>query len=98
MDPYLNKHLDRIFVPRPGAIPGVSERMDTPGTFILRSLQGMGFEGDLYPVNPRHQEILGLRCYPDIASLPAGLDLAMLSVPPGAVPSLVRACAHSGAG
>jgi acyl-CoA synthetase (NDP forming) len=98
MNPHLKENLDRIFFPRSVAIAGVSERMDNPGTFILRSLQGMGFEGELYPVNPRHKELLGLRCYPDIASLPAGLDLAVLSVPPGAVPSLVRECAASGVG
>jgi len=91
----LKKSLDRIFFPKSVAIAGVSERMDNPGTFLLRSLQDMGFSGDLYPVNPRHEEILGLKCYPDIVSLPPGLDLAILSIPPRAIPPLIRECVTS---
>lgn len=94
----LKQSLDRIFFPNSVAVAGVSERMDNPGTFLLRSLQDMGFSGDLYPVNPRHEEILGLKCYPDIVSLPPGLDLAILSVPPQAVPPLVRECVTSAVG
>ena len=94
----LERSLDRIFFPESVAVAGVSERMDNPGTFLLRSLQDMGFSGDLYPVNPRHDEILGLKCYPDIISLPPGLDLAILSVPPQAVPPLVRECVTSAVG
>jgi acetyltransferase len=98
MDPELKRSLDRIFFPASAAIVGVSERMDNPGTLFLRSFKDMGFAGPLYPINPRHEEILGLRCYPDIASVPAGLDLVILSVPPAAVPSLVAECAGSGVG
>jgi acetyltransferase len=94
----LKRSLDRIFFPRSVAIVGVSERMDNPGTLFLRALKEMGFDGPLYPINPRHEEILGLRCYPDIGSVPAGLDLVILSVPPAAVPSLVRGCSEHGVG
>lgn len=98
MDPSLRASLDRIFFPRSAAIVGVSERADNPGTLFLRAFTDMGFSGDLYPVNPRHEEILGLRCYPDLDSLPAGLDLVILAVPPAAVPSLVGECASLGVG
>ena len=98
MNQELKDGLDRIFFPASAAIVGVSERMDNPGTLFLRAFQDMGFAGDLYPINPRHEEILGLRCYPDIASVPAGLDLVILAVPPAAVPQLVRECAASRVG
>jgi acetyltransferase len=94
----LKESLDRIFFPKSVAVAGVSQRMDNPGTLLLRSLQDMDYSGDIYPVNPRHKEILGFKCYPDIVSLPPGLDLAILSVPPQAVPPLVRECAASAAG
>lgn len=81
MDPDLKRSLDRVFHPASAAIVGVSERMDNPGTLFLRAFQDMGFEGRLYPVNPRHGEIMGLRCYPDIGSVPEGLDLVILAVP-----------------
>ncbi len=98
MDPRLKESLDRIFHPRAAAIVGASERRDSPGTLLLRSFLDMGFEGPLFPVNPRHGEILGMRCYPDISSLPVVPDLVVLSVPPGAVPGLVRECAAAGVG
>ena len=98
MDQELKKSLDRIFYPASVAIAGVSERRDSPGTLFLRSLLDMGFSGDLYPVNPRYGELLGMRCYPDIPSLPRVPDLVILSVPPGAVPPLVRECAAAGVG
>jgi len=98
MDLELKNRLDRIFHPASAAIVGVSERMDNPGTLFLRAFKDMGFGGDLYPINPRHEEILGLRCYPDIGSVPGGLDLVILAVPPAAVPGLVGECAASGVG
>jgi len=72
--------------------------MDNPGTLFLRAFRDMGFDGDLYPINPRHEDMFGLRCYPDIGSVPGGLDLAILAVPPAAVPELVGECAASGVG
>lgn len=96
MERDLKRSLDRIFYPASVAIAGVSERSDSPGTLFLRSLLDMGYRGGLYPVNPRHGEIMGLPCYPDIASLPRVPDLVILSVPPAAVPSLVRECAAAG--
>jgi acyl-CoA synthetase (NDP forming) len=98
MDARLKKSLDRIFFPASVTIAGVSTRMDSPGTLFLRSLKDMDFAGEIYPVNPRHDEILGYKCYPDITSVPACPDLAILAVPPAAVPELVRECAACDAG
>lgn len=94
----LQEQLDGIFNPRSVAVVGVSSRMDNPGTLLLRALMEMGFEGPLYPVNPKHEEILGLQCYPSILALPEVPGLVILSVPPGAVPPVVRECVEAGAG
>lgn len=96
MDRRLKESLDRIFFPSSVAVAGVSRDPDSPGTLLLRSLLDMGFEGNLYPVNPRYEEVMGLKCYPSISSLPEGVDLAILSVPPTSVPQLVEECARSG--
>ncbi len=98
MDDALKRSLDRIFHPSSAAIVGVSERTDNPGTLFLRAYTDMGFRGGLYPVNPRHAEIMGRRCYPDLSSLPEVPDLVILAVPPAAVPQLVRECAALGVG
>jgi len=96
MDRRLKESLDRIFFPRSVAVAGVSREQDSPGSLLLRSLLDMGFEGKLYPVNPRYEEVMGLKCYPSIESLPGDVDLAILSVPPPAVPGLVGECARAG--
>ena len=98
MDPGLKHALDRAFRPASAAIVGASQRMDSPGSLFLRAFRDMGYAGGLYPVNPRHEEVMGLPCYPDIASIPALLDLVVLAVPPAAVPGLVRECVAAGVG
>lgn len=96
MDSSLKQKLDRIFEPRSVAVVGVSSRIDNPGTLLLRSLVDMGFEGPLYPVNPKYYEILGLRCYPSVSKIPDPPELVILSIPPKAVPEALKDCADAG--
>lgn len=90
------KQLDRVFYPGSIGVVGVSSRMDNPGTLLLRSIMDMGFEGPLYPVNPRYKEILGLTCYASISEIPSSPDLVVLAVPPAAVPGVVAGCVEAG--
>lgn len=91
----LTEQLEKVFHPRSVAVAGVSSRVDSPGTLALRSLTGMGFEGPLYPVNPKYDEILGLKCYPTIRDLPRPIDMVMLSIPPRAVPAILTECVEA---
>lgn len=97
MDNHLIVSLDCIFHPKAVAIAGVSERMDSFGSLFLRSLKDIGFEGTIYPVNPRYERLSDLPCFPNIRSLPGEVDLVILSTPPETVPSLVRECVQKGA-
>ena len=94
----LEEQLQNIFYPESVAIAGVSSRLDNPGTMLLRAIMDMGFEGPLYPVNPRHKEILGLACYPSVKAIPSPPDLVILAVPPDTVPPVIAECVESGAG
>ncbi len=96
MDTTLKRQLDRIFKPRSVAVMGVSSRIDNPGTLLLRSLMDMEFSGPLYPVNPKYDEILGLKCYPSVSEIPQPPDLVILSIPPKAVPAALEDCARAG--
>lgn len=86
--------LARLFAPKTIAIVGAS---DTPGLArdLLVTLRNRKYEGGVYPVNPRRVEVLGEPCYPDIASVPAAVDLAIVLVPPEATPGVVAECARS---
>lgn len=91
-------HLDMLFNPGSVAVVGVSQRMENPGTLIIRSIIDMGYSGRLYPVNPKYDEILGLRCYPSVTSIDHAPDVALLSVPPDSVPGILEECSESGVG
>ena len=94
----LVKQLRKVFYPGSVAVVGVSSRMDNPGTMLMRAIIEMEFEGPLYPVNPKHEEILGLKCYQAIKEIPSPPDLVILAVPPAAVPSVIVECVETGVG
>lgn len=71
-----------FFAPAGAAIVGASRDPAKPGHQILRSMLEAGFPPDrLYPINPRETEVAGLPAYPDLASVPGRLELAVLMVP-----------------
>ena len=68
------------------AIVGASERARWPSS-IFASLRDNGYPGKVYPINPRYQEVWGVRCYPDFASLPEPVEHALVIIPAAAVPA-----------
>jgi acetyltransferase len=85
-------YLNRFFVPKSVAIVGASERKESVGYRLLLNMQEAGFKGKLYPVNPKRDELLGLKAYPDIDAIPDTLDLAVIATPAPTVPGIVRQC------
>ena len=83
------RNLDAIFRPKSVALLGASDKPHSVGAVILDNLQRSGFTGAILPVNPKHQVLAGLTCYPDVASLPAPPDLAVICTPPQSVPGLI---------
>ena len=73
--------LNALFHARSIALVGLSTDARKMTGAPLAILQRTGFPGRIYPINPRASEIGGLRCYPDIASLPEAPDTAMLMLP-----------------
>ena len=91
--------LDPFFTPRGVAVIGASRDPGKLSYGVLRNLldpQGRGYRGPIYPVNPKADEILGLRCYPDIAAVPDPVELAVLLIPAVQVPAAVEACGRRG--
>ncbi len=83
------RNLDKIFKPRAIALIGATPKPHTVGAMLLKNLREAEFKGNLMLVNPRHTEIAGLQVYPDVASLPAVPDLAVIATPPAVVPRLI---------
>ena len=82
--------LERLLKPGSVAVVGASERPEAIGTRVIRNLRLMSFQGPIYPVNPRYDELAGLLCYPSLSALPQRVDAAFLAVPATAGPALLR--------
>jgi acetyltransferase len=91
-------HLERMFQPATVAVVGASEGKGRIGTVLMENLLRGGFRGTILPVNPRHREVFGLRCFASVAQLAPPVDLALIAVPMPQVPGVVGACAAAGVG
>jgi acetate---CoA ligase (ADP-forming) len=93
----LQQHpLDSLFSPASIAIIGASrEATKIPG-LLLTFLRRNGFPGEIFPVNPRYDEIDGLTCYPSVAAIKRPLDLAIVIIPARLVLGALEECAAVG--
>ena len=72
--------LDPLLNPRSVALVGASPRPNTVGNWMLQTFLAGGYEGDLYLVNPRYEELAGQPCFPSLGALPSTPDMAILNV------------------
>ena len=73
--------LDHFFKPQAVAVVGASPREASIGFTLVNNLKKGGFPGKIYPINPKHEEILGLKTYASLAAVQAPIDLAIIAVP-----------------
>ncbi len=90
--------LEPLMRPRGVAVIGASPRQGAIGLEVVRNLLASGYQGRVYPVHPRADEILGQRCYADVRDAPGPVDLAVLIVPRERVPAILAGCAEKGVG
>ncbi|HEY6270368.1 MAG TPA: CoA-binding protein [Terriglobales bacterium] len=76
-----SRPLKPFFLPRAVAVIGATEAPGSVGRTVLRNLISSQFGGTVFPVNPKRPSVLGIRCYPDIASVPKPVDLAVIVTP-----------------
>ena len=88
--------LDRLFAPHSIAVVGASPRATSPGRAILRNLRRGGFAGTIGLVNPHYDAIEDVRAVKSYRELPAAPDLAVIAVPPPAVPAIVAEAGAKG--
>src|SRR3989442_1477971 len=81
--------------PKSIAVIGASQRIGR-ATRVIVNLQRFGYAGRIYPINPKYTEILGLPCYPDLASTPEPPETVVVAIPGAEVPALLAAAAERG--
>jgi acyl-CoA synthetase (NDP forming) len=88
--------LRHFFEPQKVAVIGASATPHKAGNDVLQNILANGYDGSIYPVNPKGGEILGLKVYTSLADLPDGVDLAIVILPAAATPQAIRDCAARG--
>lgn len=82
--------------PRSIAVIGASADPKRLGGIAIDHLVDFGYGGAVYPINPKYQEMHGLRCYPDIESLPQAPDVVVLAIGADAVQPTLQRCHAKG--
>ncbi len=90
--------LDLLFRPRSIAVIGASGTPTKIGGVPIAHLLRYGFRGPIYPVNPAHKEIQGLRAYPKVAAIGKPVDLAIVAVPAAGVKEALTEAAAANVG
>ena len=85
-----------LLQPRSVAVVGASRHRGTVGRAVLRNIVTGGFTGPVYAVNPHAQTMEGVPCVASVDKLPGQVDLAVIAVPPSAVPEVAAQCGRNG--
>jgi acetyltransferase len=88
--------LEAIFNPKTVAVIGATEQPGSVGRTMLWNLISSPFGGTVYAVNPKRHNVLGIKAYPSVTSIPEPVDLAILVTPASSIPEIVRECVACG--
>ena len=83
------RNLERAVHPKSVVVIGASTREGSLGQVVMNNIIAAGFEGEVWPVNPKHREVPGRRCYSNACELPGVPDLGVIVTPPTAVPGVI---------
>lgn len=92
MSPTISHLLQRT---RTIAVVGISDRPDRPSHFVSQYMQQAGYR--IIPVNPRYDTVLGVPCWPDLASIPESVDMVNVFRPSADTPQIARQAVAIGA-
>ena len=84
--------MKRIMEPSAVAVIGASAEDGKIGNSVMRNLIDGGYEGELYPVHPKADQILGHQCYPSIVDIPGNVDIAIFCIPAQFVANVIAEC------
>lgn len=88
--------LDALFLPKSIAIIGAKDDKGSVGRTIMQNIIAGGtLKDNIYPINPKRSEVMGLKSYPTILDVPKPVDLAVFVTPAATVPALVKQCTEA---
>jgi acetyl coenzyme A synthetase (ADP forming)-like protein len=87
--------LDVFFNPKSVAVIGASRNPKKPGHIIFRNLLESGLK-HIYPINPKADQLFGIKCYPSVLKVKGKIDMAVISIPAQLTPKVLKECAKKG--
>jgi len=84
--------LDPLFHPKSVAIIGAKDDPGSVGRTIMVNLLSGSFHGSIYPINPKRNQVLGLKAFPSLSDVPDSIDLAIIVTPAVTVPKIIAEC------
>ncbi|MBU1570744.1 MAG: CoA-binding protein, partial [Proteobacteria bacterium] len=88
--------LEALFRPKSVAVIGASAKELSIGNRIIKNLIDFGYTGAIYPINPKADEIRGIKAYPSVFDVPGEIDLAHMVIAGKFVPNAVEDCGKKG--
>ena len=90
------KVMNGLLTPKAVAIIGASSTPGKIGHTVVKNLVESKYEGKIYPVNPKADEILGYKSYPSVTDIPGEVDAAILTIPAKFVLDSIKECGEKG--
>jgi acyl-CoA synthetase (NDP forming) len=84
--------LEHVLNARSVAVIGASKVPTKRGYQTIRTLLDEGYEGAIYPVNPKEKSIMGLKCHAAVSEIPGEVDVALIATPARTVPAVLEDC------
>jgi 3-hydroxypropionyl-CoA synthetase (ADP-forming) len=94
--PANTRHLQNFFKAKSVALIGASSTPGKIGNAVLDSLIRYEYQGQVYPINPGREEIMGVKTYPSLGDVPAQVDLAVATIDLRLMPEMIETCASKG--
>ncbi|HEX6359969.1 acetate--CoA ligase family protein [Actinophytocola sp.] len=88
--------MNRLMNPRSVAVIGASDQAGKIGNSVMKNLINGGYAGEIYPINPKADEIQGRKAYKSIGDVPGEVDVAVFAVPAKFVPAALTECGKKG--
>ncbi len=88
--------MNRILKPDSVAVIGASAEAGKIGNSVMKNLINGGYQGKIYPVHPKAEEIEGLKAYPSVKAIEGEVDVAVFAIPAAFVPGALRECGEKG--
>jgi acetyl coenzyme A synthetase (ADP forming)-like protein len=86
------RQMNRIMKPKSVAVIGASAESGKIGNSVMKNLINGGYKGEIYPIHPKAEEILGKKVYKSVKDIPGEVDIAVFAIPASLVAGALTEC------